>query len=110
MRPVGNGVNAIGSMNHVAFDVPADKIDESLVKLRSKGVAVTEITNHANSLEGGHKREYDPASDDGDVFVRSMYFQDPNGTLLEFACWTRPFNESDVKHAPATAAGAPVNA
>ena len=24
------------------------------------------------------------------VFVRSIYFQDPDGILLEFACWTRP--------------------
>jgi hypothetical protein len=39
-----------------------------------------------------------------------MYFQDPNGTLLEFACWTRSFTEADVKHEPATAAGAPVSA
>ena len=48
--------------------------------------------------------------DNGDVFVRSMYFQDPNGTLLEFACSTHAFTDADVKHAPATAAGAPVNA
>ena len=32
-----------------------------------------------------------------------MYFTDPNGTRLEFACWTKTFDESDVKHAPATA-------
>ena len=31
-------------------------------------------------------------------------------TTLEFACWTRTFDESDVKHAPATAAGMPVTA
>ena len=79
-------------------------------KLKSKGVEVTQIINHSDSLDGGHQPNYDPATDEGDVFIRSMYFQDPNGTLLEFACWTRPFDESDVKHAPATAAGAPVNA
>ncbi len=110
MRAVGDGVTAIGTMNHIAFDVPAEKIDEYLVKLRSKGVAVTEITNHANSLEGGHKRDYDAATDDGDVFVRSLYFKDPNGTLLEFACWTTTFDESDVRHVAATADGVPVGA
>jgi len=99
----GGGVTAIGTMNHIAFDVAADKIDEYLLKLRSKGVAVTEITNHANSLDGGHKPDFDPATNDGDVFVRSLYFKDPNGTLLEFACWTTTFDESDVRHAPATA-------
>ena len=106
----GGGVTAIGTMNHIAFDVPADKIDEYLVKLRSKGVAVTEITNHANSLDGGHKPVYDATSDNGDVFVRSLYFKDPNGTLLEFACWTTTFDESDVKHAPARAVDAQVPA
>jgi catechol 2,3-dioxygenase-like lactoylglutathione lyase family enzyme len=102
------GITAIGTMNHIAFDVPADKIDDYLVKLRSKGVAVTEITNHSNSLDGGHRANYDATTDDGDVFVRSLYFRDPNGTLLEFACWTTTFDESDIRHAPATAKGMPV--
>ena len=105
-----NGVTSIGSMNHVAFDVPAEKMEEYRAKLESKGVEVTMIINHANSLDGGHKPDYDAASDDGDVFIRSMYFKDPNGTLLEFACWTRALDESDVRHAPATAAGMPVTA
>jgi len=42
-------------------------------------------------------------ADDGDVFIRSMYFKDPNGVTLEFACWTKVLDESDVRHAPATA-------
>jgi len=33
-----------------------------------------------------------------------MYFRDPNGTMLEFACWTRDLDASDVRHAPARAA------
>jgi catechol 2,3-dioxygenase-like lactoylglutathione lyase family enzyme len=100
----GGGITAIGSTNHIAFDVAPEKIDEYLVKLRAKGVAVTEITNHSNVRHGGHKAGYDPATDDGDVFVRSLYFKDPNGTLLEFACWTTTFDESDVGHQPKTAA------
>jgi catechol 2,3-dioxygenase-like lactoylglutathione lyase family enzyme len=102
-RVPGSAMTAIGTMNHIAFDVAPDKIDQYLVKLRTKGVAVTEITNHSNSLAGGHKVDYDPATDDGDVFVRSLYFKDPNGTLLEFACWTTTFDESDVAHEPARA-------
>lgn len=102
MRRTGKGGTAIGTMNHIAFDVPAEMIEEYRDKLRAKGVAVTEITNHANSLHGGHKADYDPSSDDGDVFVRSLYFKDPNGTLLEFACWTTSFDESDVAHRPKT--------
>jgi catechol 2,3-dioxygenase-like lactoylglutathione lyase family enzyme len=100
----GGGITAIGSTNHIAFDVAPEKIDEYLVKLRAKGVAVTEIVNHSNSLQGGHKARYDAATDGGDVFVRSLYFKDPNGTLLEFACWTTTFDESDVVHEPKTAA------
>jgi len=105
-----NAVTSIGTMNHLAFDVPAEKMEEYRKKLKSKGVEVTMIINHANSLDGGHKPEYDASSDGGDVFIRSMYFKDPNGTTLEFACWTRTLDESDVTHAPATAAGMPVTA
>jgi catechol 2,3-dioxygenase-like lactoylglutathione lyase family enzyme len=97
------GVTATGSMNHVAFDVPAEHFDEYRQKLLDKGVKVTEIINHADSLDGGHQPAYDPESDGGDVFIRSMYFRDPNGTTLEFACWTRALDERDVRHAPASA-------
>jgi catechol 2,3-dioxygenase-like lactoylglutathione lyase family enzyme len=97
------GMSAVGSMNHLAFDVPAEQFDAYRQRLLDKGVEVTPIINHCNSLDGGHKPVYDPATDNGDVFVRSMYFRDPNGTMLEFACWTTTFDESDVRHAPATA-------
>jgi catechol 2,3-dioxygenase-like lactoylglutathione lyase family enzyme len=97
------GMTAIGTMNHLAFDVPPERFDEYRQKLVDKGVLVTEIINHSDSLDGGHKPEYDPATDGGDVFVRSMYFRDPNGITLEFACWTRALHEGDVTHEPATA-------
>jgi catechol 2,3-dioxygenase-like lactoylglutathione lyase family enzyme len=105
-----NGVTAIGTVNHIAFDVRAERMDAYREKLERKGVKVTEIINHANSLDGGHKPDYDAATDGGDVFIRSMYFADPNGTLLEFACWTRALDDSDVGHAAATAVGTPVTA
>ena len=37
----GSIVSAHGSMNHVAFDVPADKFDEYVQKLKDKGVGVS---------------------------------------------------------------------
>jgi hypothetical protein len=37
--------------------------------------------------------------------VRSIYFQDPDGILLEFACWMRSFARADVSHAPNRADG-----
>jgi catechol 2,3-dioxygenase-like lactoylglutathione lyase family enzyme len=99
-----DGMSAIGSVNHIAFDVPSERMDDYRAMLLAKGVRVTEIINHANSLDGGHKPVYDATGDHGDVFIRSMYFRDPNGTMLEFACWTRPLDETDVLHAPARAA------
>ncbi len=97
------GVTAIGTMNHVAFDVAPEHLDEYRAKLVAKGIAVTDTINHANSLDGGHKPDYDPAADDGDVFIRSIYFKDPNGITLELAAWTKVLDESDVRHEPATA-------
>ena len=57
------------------------------------------IIDHDDS-EFGVARELHPG-----VFVRSFYFQDPDGILLEFACWRRVMGEpGDVRHEPKTAA------
>ena len=37
--------------------------------------------------------------------TRSVYFFDPDGVCLEFACWTKVFDASDVAHDPVTADG-----
>jgi hypothetical protein len=34
------------------------------------------------------------------VFVRSVYFTDPNGIMMEFAASTKTFGPPDVRHAP----------
>ncbi len=94
----GDIVTAVGSMNHVAFNVPADKMEEYRDKLQAKGVKTTEVLNHDNSRFQVSK-EMNP-----DVFVRSLYFQDPDGILLEFAAWTAVFTAADAAHKPATAA------
>ncbi|MGE5289196.1 MAG: VOC family protein [Micromonosporaceae bacterium] len=94
----GDLLSAVGSMNHVAFHVPAEEFEAYRRRLKAKGVAVSPILNHDDSPLG-----VAPEMHDG-VFVRSFYFQDPDGILLEFACWTRAFAEADVAHAPKTAA------
>ena len=91
----GSLTSAIGSMNHVAFQVPADKMEEYQAKLRAAGIETSEIANHDDSEYGLADRADAPG-----VFVRSVYFQDPDGTLLELAAWTRPFTASDVSHTP----------
>lgn len=96
----GEIVTSHGSMNHVAFDVPAEKFDEYVAKLRAKGIHTSHVLNHDDSPMQV-AREVHPG-----VYVRSVYFMDPDGILLEFASWTRVFDPSDVKVAPATAADA----
>ena len=91
VRPdTGSLTSAIGSMNHVAFSVPADKLEAYRDRLHAAGVATSEIANHDNS-EYGISEEMNP-----DVFVRSLYFQDPDGILLEFAGWTRALRPDEV--------------
>jgi catechol 2,3-dioxygenase-like lactoylglutathione lyase family enzyme len=95
----GSFVSAHGSMNHIAFNVPVEKFDEYYERLKAKGVEVTKILNHDNSAT---------QTADGmnpDVFVRSVYFFDPDGVCLEFAAWTKTFDESDIAHDPMTAEG-----
>ncbi len=38
------------------------------------------------------------------TFVRSLYFFDPDGILLEFAAWTRELGPHEADIEPATAA------
>ena len=84
-RMVGEGsiATAHGSMNHVAFDVAPEQMEEYRERLLAKGIEVTEIVNHDTSPMQVSETVTD------DVFVRSMYFFDPDGIMLEFAAWTR---------------------
>ncbi len=95
----GSMVTAHGSMNHIAFNVPTEKFDEYYERLKTKGVKVSPILNHDNSPSQVSRTVTD------DVFVRSVYFFDPDGVCLEFACWTKTFDRSDVAHDPMTADG-----
>lgn len=100
---VGKGslTTAHGSMNHVAFDISAEKIEAYREKLVAKGIEVTEVINHDNTPQ-----QASPTVNES-TFVRSIYFFDPDGILLEFAGWTRELGqEGDVQHQPATAADA----
>ena len=93
--------SAHGSMNHVAINVPADRIDEYYDKLVAKGVRPTRILNHDDDSEWQVSPDITPST-----FVRSIYFFDPDGICLEFAAWTRQLDPKvDVKHEPVDAQG-----
>jgi len=81
-------------MNHVAFDVPAEEIEAARDRLVAAGVKCTPIVNHDDSERGAS-----PTMHPG-VFVRSVYFRDPDDISLELAAWTKVFDASDVRHAP----------
>jgi catechol 2,3-dioxygenase-like lactoylglutathione lyase family enzyme len=96
----GELVSAVGSMNHVAFNVPVDKFDEYVEKLAAAGVEVSDVSNHDDSEWTVSKEMHEG------VYIRSVYFFDPDGILLEFACWTRQLGADDIKVAPKTAINA----
>ena len=87
---------AVGSMNHVAFSVDEADLEACLERLQAAGVpAFPMVVNHDDS-EMGVARQPHPG-----VFVRSVYFTDPNGIMMELAAFTRAFGPEDVRHAPA---------
>lgn len=91
---------AHGSMNHVAFNVPAEKFDEYCAALEAKGVKTSRVLNHDDS-------EWQVSAEPhAGTFVRSVYFFDPDGILLEFAAWTRPLDpKTDATADPVDAQG-----
>ena len=89
---------AVGSMNHLAFDMPEDELEAALDRLAEAGVEHTHMVfNHDDSPQGYAREKH------AGVFVRSVYFSDPNGIMLEFAATTRAFGPEDIAHAPAAA-------
>src|SRR6202012_4869800 len=46
---LGSIVTAHGSMNHIAFNVPVEKFDDYVARLKAKGIAVSQIMNHDDS-------------------------------------------------------------
>ena len=89
----GDITSAHASMNHVAFDVPLEKMDEYKDKLIAAGIECTDV--YHDDSEMGVSQEVNETT-----FVRSIYFKDPDDILLEFASWTRELTEADVNAEP----------
>ena len=100
---VGDITSAHASLNHLAFNVPLECFLEYRKKLIDAGVEVSPVLDHDDS-EYQVAKEFHPG-----VFVRSFYFFDPDGVMLEFASWTRQMGcPEDVTQHPFNAAGQPV--
>ncbi len=66
-----------GTMHHVALSVESvEKLEALRHQLRQKGIEVSPIVDHD--------------------FLRSIYFRDPDGILLEASAYTRALTEADV--------------
>jgi catechol 2,3-dioxygenase-like lactoylglutathione lyase family enzyme len=96
----GDFRSAPGSMNHVAIKVAPEHIDGYREKLTALGIHCTEIVSHDES-------EYQLADDPNDpgVWLRSVYFFDPDGHQLELAAWARALTADDVLVDPMNARG-----
>lgn len=91
---------AVGSMNHIAFNMDEADLEAALAKLEAAGVPHTHaVVNHDDSQMGVAQDMHEG------VFVRSVYFTDPNGIMMEFAAFTKAFTPEDVRHEPATMDG-----
>ncbi len=95
----GDIATAHASMNHLAFDVPLERFEEYRQALVDAGVEVSMVFDHDDS-DYQVAREFHPG-----VFVRSFYFRDPDGILLEFAAWTREMGRPDDIAVPPVDAG-----
>lgn len=86
----GRFVTAHGSMNHLALNVLPEQFDGWHARLTEAGVDVTPIANHDHSESQIAEHVHDG------VYVRSMYFRDPDGILLEIATWLKAPDGSTI--------------
>lgn len=88
-------------MNHVAFNVSADKLRDYRKRIRAAGSWVSPILYHTDETESGYAEKKDM-----NTTWESFYFDGPDGEYLELTSQTsRPFSpERDINHKPASAA------
>lgn len=89
---IGGMATAVGSMNHLAFDVPEDKLEEYRERLKRNDIKCTRVINHDDTPQQFSQEKH------AGVHTRSIYFFDPDGIMLEFASWVRDLTDEDVGH------------
>eukprot|EP00658_Telonema_sp_P-2_P057402 TRINITY_DN45868_c0_g1_i1.p1 TRINITY_DN45868_c0_g1~~TRINITY_DN45868_c0_g1_i1.p1 ORF type:complete len:154 (-),score=29.76 TRINITY_DN45868_c0_g1_i1:403-864(-) len=100
MLEQGKHPSAHGSMNHVAFNVPEDKLAPYRKRIKSANVGyVSPVVYHADTETGYCHDRTDPS-----VSWVSVYFFGPDGELLELTCQTKDFSNLErrehVVHTP----------
>ena len=102
-RPTTKGT-AVGALNHIALNVAPEKIEEYREKLLARGIDVSPVVSHAQDPSDPSCQYRTPDGlDDPNLFMRSIYFHDPNGIQLEIACWCRAMTETEAVLEPASA-------
>ena len=75
---INRGLGVPEAFYHFAFEVDSvEALEAKRAALLAKGVRVTPVVDHE--------------------WMKSIYFKDPNGLLLEFACQTRMLGEDDAR-------------
>jgi catechol 2,3-dioxygenase-like lactoylglutathione lyase family enzyme len=75
---INRGLGVPEAFYHFAFEVGSvAELEAKRADLVTKGVRVTPVVDHD--------------------WMKSIYFKDPNGLLLEYACWTRALNDDDAR-------------
>jgi len=78
---ISRGLGVPPAFYHFAFEAGSEAgLEEKRQELKGKDVEVTEVVDHG--------------------WAKSIYFNDPNGLMLEYCCLTREFNEDDAKIQP----------
>ena len=75
---INRGLGVPDAFYHFAFEVGSlEALEAKRAELIAKGVRVTPIVDHE--------------------WMKSIYFKDPNGLMLEYACTTRPLGADDAE-------------
>jgi len=78
---ISRGLGVPPAFYHFAFEAGSDAgLEQKRQELKDKGIEVAEVVDHG--------------------WAKSIYFNDPNGLMLEYCCLTREFNEDDAKMQP----------
>jgi len=97
MMRTGSFATAHGSVNHVAWNVPQDKLREYRHRVKKSGMWCSPILYHTDETESGFEE-----SRSRDTTWESFYFTGPDGEYCEMTAQTQRFftPKQDILHLP----------